>query len=146
MPNVAHKKEVHDMNEKMKRSLGSLIIAIIVILAVIQTPSILSPVLKLGGIVFIYKVLCFILKTKDNRDQKSAIDYGKIPDKFIAIVAIVAVIVILVVFLKPILTNVLDSGNLIGGVMVGICMCVMITKKTKKDLENDKNERNNKKF
>lgn len=83
------------MNKKiLKRLLVVVIIAIIVILAVIQTPSILLPVLGLVEIILFGAGLRFLLSLKDRLDQKGKIDYGKIPALVIVIASLAGAILV----------------------------------------------------
>lgn len=117
------------MNKKnVKRFIGCVLVAIIVIWNIIKTPAILLPVLGLGGILLFGSGLKFLLNQKDRLDQEGAIDYGKIPDWLMVIVAIVVVVVIVLVVLKPTLT----VGSLVGGVMVAICIIGYLKKNNSK--------------
>lgn len=76
------------------RLLGFVIIAIIVIIAAIQTPEILLPVVVLVGIILFGAGLRFLLNLKDRLDQKGKIDYGKIPSVVIVIASVAGTILV----------------------------------------------------
>lgn len=82
------------MNKKVKRFIGCVLVAIIVIWNIIRTPAILLPVLGLGGILLFGSGLNFLLNQKDRLDQEGAIDYGKIPALVIVIASVAGAILV----------------------------------------------------
>ena len=125
------------MNKKVKRFIGCLLVAIIVIVNIIKTPAILLPVLGLVGIILLGAVICFLLKLKHKLDQEGKIDYGKIPD-WVIVVAVIVVVGLVVMFLKQQQTLTIPT-KLILSIVAGIVCCCFVTKKVNKDIKNDDN-------
>ena len=116
------------MNKKVKRFIGCVLVAIIVIWNIIKTPAILLPVLGLVGIILFGAGLIALLKWKDQKDANGEIDYNKIlPDWLMVIVAIVVVVAVVLVSLK--LT--LIVGSLVGGELVAVYLIHRLEKGNK---------------
>ena len=90
-------------------------------------PEILFPIVLLVVLFLVVSIIWRLLKWKANKDANGELNYSKIPDWLIAIVAIVVVVVIVLVVLKPTLT----VGSLIGGVICAIYIIYRLEKNNK---------------